>query len=321
MHTRLTDEVEDWKIQRTLQLVREMGATAIVDVFPWAYSQPERNTFDWSHADRIIDMATHEGLRVIARLGIVPAWARPRPTERPTSLNYLAPEWYDDFAAFVAIFAARYAGKVTAIVPWNEPNLIFEWGDRQVSPEEYAVFLRKVYTAVKAANPHVVILGGALAPTVEPENSPVALNDVIFLRRFFRAGGDAYFDALAVHTYGFTFPPGDLPRMDVLNFRRYELLREVMRESGYAGKPVYITESSWNDHPRWKYAVSPGQRVQYTLDAIRFAEQNWPQVRNLCFWYFRTPTLTRNYPDYFAFVTPEFRAKPIYDAVRDYALE
>ena len=37
VHTRLTDEVEAWKIQRSLQLVRQMGARWIVEFFPWAY--------------------------------------------------------------------------------------------------------------------------------------------------------------------------------------------------------------------------------------------------------------------------------------------
>ena len=31
IHTRLTDEVEPWKIKRTLEMVREMGATWIVE--------------------------------------------------------------------------------------------------------------------------------------------------------------------------------------------------------------------------------------------------------------------------------------------------
>ena len=31
VHTRLIDEVYEWKIQRSLQLVREMGATTIVE--------------------------------------------------------------------------------------------------------------------------------------------------------------------------------------------------------------------------------------------------------------------------------------------------
>ncbi|MFQ6015839.1 MAG: hypothetical protein ACE5NP_10390, partial [Anaerolineae bacterium] len=31
VHTRLTDEVEEWKIKRTLEMVREMGASWIVE--------------------------------------------------------------------------------------------------------------------------------------------------------------------------------------------------------------------------------------------------------------------------------------------------
>ena len=38
VHTRLTDEVEERKIKHTLQMVREMGASWIVEYFPWAYS-------------------------------------------------------------------------------------------------------------------------------------------------------------------------------------------------------------------------------------------------------------------------------------------
>lgn len=36
VHTRLTDEVEPWKIQRTLEMVRQMGAPWIVEYFLWA---------------------------------------------------------------------------------------------------------------------------------------------------------------------------------------------------------------------------------------------------------------------------------------------
>lgn len=319
MHTRLVDEVEDWKIWRTLRMVREMGATAIVELFPWAYIQPREGIYDWHHPDRIIRLARQQGLTVIARLGVVPAWARPDPRLQPTSLNYLAPERYADYAAFVAAFAARYRGMVTHIIPWNEPNLYFEWSFRRVSPEEYVEFLRLVYQAAHAANPEVQILGAALAPTLEPEDGANGMSDLIYLRRMYAAGGGAYFDALAVHTYGFTLPPDDPPAPDRLNFRRAELLFEIMREFGDADKPIYITESSWNDHPRWINAVRPSQRIAYTLAALRHAERAWQTVRNLCFWFFRAPTLYRNYMDGYAFVTVGFRPRPIYEEVQRWA--
>ncbi|MCK4832515.1 MAG: beta-galactosidase, partial [Anaerolineales bacterium] len=80
IHTRLTDEVEEWKIQRSLQMVREMGATWIVEFFPWSYIEPfQPGEFTWSHSDAVVNHAEAQGLTIIARLGTVPEWARPDP--------------------------------------------------------------------------------------------------------------------------------------------------------------------------------------------------------------------------------------------------
>ncbi|MBK7920046.1 MAG: hypothetical protein IPJ94_28085 [Chloroflexi bacterium] len=40
VHTRLTDEVEEWKIKHTLELVREMGASSIVEFSPGPTTPP-----------------------------------------------------------------------------------------------------------------------------------------------------------------------------------------------------------------------------------------------------------------------------------------
>src|SRR5215212_6649537 len=50
MHTRLIDEVEEWKIQHSLELVREMGAPTIVEFFPWAYIEGTKDRYDWTTA-------------------------------------------------------------------------------------------------------------------------------------------------------------------------------------------------------------------------------------------------------------------------------
>jgi hypothetical protein len=165
----------------------------------------------------------------------------------------------------------------------------------------------------------VLVLAGALAPTLEPPGSPNGLNDLIYLEEMYRAGAAGFFDALAVHTYGFKFPPEADPAPDVLNFRRAELLRAVMAQHGDGDKPVFITEAGWNDHPRWTKAVRPGQRIAYTLDAFQLAEDEWGWAERVCIWAFRYPAAQRNWRDYFTLVTPDFRAKPIYEAVRAYA--
>lgn len=321
MHTRLIDEVEEWKIQRSLQLIREMGASTIVEFLPWAYIETSDNFYDWHNVDRIVRHAQNQGIRIIARMGLVPAWVRQRDTENVglTTLNTLPRAAYPDFAEFVSAFAGRYQGVIDQIVIWNEPNLAFEWGFSAVSPVGYADLLRTVYRSAHAANPDVEILAAGLAPTLEPEGSPHGLNDVSYLEALYDAEASDFFDALAVHTYGFTHPAEAAASPDVLNFRRAELLREVMVRNGDGDKPVYVTETGWNDHPRWIHAVTPAQRVAYTLDALRFTEKNWQWAERICLWVFRYPQPTLSYPDHFTFADTVFQLHPIYYEVQAYA--
>jgi len=318
VHTRLTDEVEEWKIQRSLSMVREMGAPWIVEYFPWAYIESTPGRYGWDHSDDVVAHAANQGLTVIARLGMTPDWARPLPEEQDTTFTYLDQAHYADFARFVAAFAGHYRGKITHIIVWNEPNLSFEWGYRPVDPAGYVDLLRLVYPAAHAANPDVVILAGALAPTLEPEGSPAGLNDLVYLKAMYAAGARDYFDGLAAHAYGMTFPPEEPPREDAINFRRVELLRGIMEANGDADKQIYVTESGWNDHPRWVWAVSPIQRMEFTVDAYTWANEHWPWCPVVTMWQFRTPLALHNYQDYYAFVTPDFQKRPVYEAVQIY---
>jgi hypothetical protein len=145
------------------------------------------------------------------------------------------------------------------------------------------------------------------------------MNDLEYLRQIYALGAGQYFDALAVHAYGLKFPPDDPPAPDALNFRRVELLRQIMVENDDAAKPIFITESGWNDHPRWTKAVRPSQRITYTIDAFNYAEAHWPWVQTLCVWALRYPAPTQSYPDYYTLVTPDFTLKPIYYAIQAWA--
>lgn len=321
IHTRLTDEVDDWKVQRSLQLVREMGATTIVEFFPWAYVESQKGQYDWGHSDLIVQHARIQGLTVIARLGLVPEWVYPKTpnSTNQLTLNYLTPDHFQDFANFVEAFAAHYRGQVDHLIIWNEPNLSFEWGYQPVVPAQYVDLLKRSYAAARRGNPDVVVLAAGPAPTLEPAGSPFGMNDLDYLRAIYALGARGYFDALAVHAYGLKFPPDDPPAPDVLNFRRVELERQVMVDHGDANKPIFITESGWNDHPRWTKAVRPGQRITYTMDAFTYAEAHWPWVRNLCLWALRYPAPTQSFPDYYTLVTPDFTLKPIYYALQAWA--
>jgi len=317
VHTRFVDEAEEWKIKRGLEMVREMGAPWIVEFFPWAYYEKQRGVYDWRSADRIIDHADRQGVTVIARLGFVPEWARPAQVDgRATTFTHLDADVAAAFADFAAAFAARYAGRVRHLQIWNEPNLSGEVGMRPVDPAAYVDLLRRVYPRVKQANPEAIVLAGALAPTLERDRG-VALDDIVYLDEMYAAGAQRWFDALAVHNYGMTEPPEAAPAADRINFRRVELLREIMARRGDGQKPVYITETGWNDDVRYVHGVTPAQRIEYTLRSLEYARANWPWVRSVVFWVFKLPAPAHGYRDAFTFVTPSLEPLPIYEDVRE----
>ncbi len=309
VHTRLTLEASPAAIHKELQMVREMGASWIVEYFPWLYLQPKGpDDYDWQHADLVIREAHRQGLNVIARIDGVPAWARPA----NTSWKYLDESGYPAFARLVAAFAARYQGLVGQIVVWNEPNLSLEWGLRPVDSAGYAAMLRAVYPVAKEANPDIQILAAGLAPTSEPDGSPLGLDDRTYLNRLYDAGAAPYFDALALHVYGGTHPPDAAPGSDPRTWRHAEQVRDVMVAHGDGAKSVYITEGGWNDSPRFDGAVRPADRVRDTVAAYQYAEEHWPWARSVVMWQFRLPLATHTAQDNWTFVTPDFYPKPVY---------
>ncbi len=314
MHTDLVHEPPESAIQMSLQLIREMGAPTIVEFFPWAYIERSPDVYDWHQPDLILKHAQNQGVRVIARMGFVPQWARPK----DTSFNYIDEDGLTHFIEFLVDFATRYAGRIDHLIIWNEPNLAFEWGFLPTDPNRYVNMLKAVYEPLHRANPTITVLAGALAPTLEPEGSPNGLDDLLYLQGMYDAGAQNYFDALAIHTYGFITPPETPPDPRLLNFRRAELIREVMVANGDTDKPTFITESGWNDNPRWTQAVRPSQRIAYTLSAFRIAE-GWDWADTLCLWIFRHPTPRNTHRDNFTLVTPFFQVKPIYYAIQAYA--
>ncbi len=324
VHARFIDEAEAWKIQRGLSMIREMGASWVVEFFPWAYIEPQQGVFDWVSSDRIVDHANRQGLRLIARLGFVPAWARPESNVAATTFTYLDETHYDDFARFAAAFTSHFKGRIEQIVIWNEPNLSGEWGMRPVDPASYARMLSAVYEPMKQANPSVVVLAGALAPTLEPVGSAQGMNDLDYLDALYLAlEGNTLdgqpnrpYDGWAIHTYGRTDPPENAPDHETLNFRRAELLHAMMKAHGDGTLPVYITESGWNDDIHWVFGVTPAQRIQYTLRAWDYAESHWSWARCVTVWVFKLPADAHGYRDHYAFVTPSLEPLPIYDEIK-----
>ncbi|MCB0162582.1 MAG: O-antigen ligase family protein, partial [Anaerolineae bacterium] len=92
-----------------------------------------------------------------------------------------------------------------------------------------------------------------------------------------------WFDIVAAQPYGFDRDPADPAASDVLNFRRVELLRQVMLNHGDTETPIWATAFGWNAlPPRWPgpkspwKTGSPDRQARRTTEALNLARQNWP---------------------------------------------
>jgi hypothetical protein len=346
VNTFLHKEVDAWKREQTIEMAQEMGAGWIKQQFPWAEIEYRQNPNDpfwdvknnqsaWGKFDEIVRLAEQNGLRVIARIDSVPAWARTNDAQQIAKLKEQgldpakAPPLDDkmgDFGNFIGEFVKRYRGRVAAIQVWNEPNLKGEWATgNPVNPAEYVELLKVAYEAAKGVDPNVVILAAPLATNNERLEFAGNQNELEYLDGMYRAGAKPYFDAMSANAYGTEFPPEDPPSTERLNFRRVELLHDVMVKNGDDKKAVWFNEYGWNASPPsmpkerliWG-RVTDQQQAEYTVGGIEYAREHWPWAGAFTIWYLRqvgdiAPSASEYY---FGLVNPDFVPSQAYRAVQ-----
>jgi hypothetical protein len=318
----LDREVELWKREKTLEMAQRAGIGWIKQQFSWEEIEPLRKgEYDWVKYDNIVDLAERYGMQIIARLDRPPDWSH-----QDLQFKTLPPDDLEDYGDFVAAFVERYKGRVRHIQIWNEPNLSAEWGFQRVDAVAYVRLLEMAYRRAKAVDPDIVVLSAPLAITLEDASMRGNHNDLVFLKEMYEAGADAYFDILSANAFGLDRPPEDPPQPDVLNFRRVELQREIMERYDDADKPIWINEYGWNAAPAsfpkelltWE-RVGEAEQAEYTVRGITWGREQWPWLGVVNIWYFRqvgdVPPDRAAY--YFALVDPEFKPRPVYDALRD----
>jgi hypothetical protein len=191
---------------RQIALAKQLGAKVVrVDV-PWSTMEPRAagriEPGPLAYTDRLTADAAAAGIRVIMLVDSTPCWASSAPAsmlrkcvpEQAGAANAWPPREAGAYATFVAYLAQRYGTKLTAIEIWNEPdqsNELYFAGPNKAA--RYAALLRAAYTAIKSANPSVLVLGASIVG----DNGK-------FLRLLYREGIKGYYDGLSVHFYTLT---------------------------------------------------------------------------------------------------------------------
>ncbi len=339
----LEQEVEPEKRARQLEMIADAGFAWIRQEFPWQDIEiagrgdftDARNDIDqdgqrdvidaWAKYDHIVDLAGQYGLRIQARLSNPPQWAQ----TSADAGDFAPPADVQDFVSYAAAVAERYRGRIQYYQVWNEPNIYPEWGEQAVNPEAYTELLCRTYDALKAVDPQIVVISGALAPTVELTGRN--LNDFIFLQRMYDAGAGACFDILSMQGYGLYSGPTDTRmRPTTVNYSRNQYIRDLMVANGDEAKAIWISEAAWSPVGEpgvptdligyGNYGrVTLEQAARYMPVAYQRAQEDWAWVGVVNYWFFkRASDAEQNQAFYyFRMVEPDFAPLPVYDAIRD----
>jgi len=142
-----------------------------------------------------------------------------------------SPEAQDGFIRYATFMANRYKGSVKYYEIWNEYDIGMGIpGNPPADAALYTTLLQKVYAALKAIDPEIVVMGGATSGV-----------DVGFVTQMLEAGALKTMDAVSVHPYVYPYGPEKaLPWFD-------KLQSEAARYTGGRALPVYATEIGWPD--------------------------------------------------------------------------
>jgi Cellulase (glycosyl hydrolase family 5) len=215
--------------------VRALGSHWVRLFATWPDLEPARGEFaaNWLASYDQVFRALPKGTKVIVDVVDTPGW------ESGSSDEHAAPANPDDYAAFVAALARRWAGRVSAYEIWNEEDSP-SWWTGAPNPAAYAALLRATYPLVKAADPRATIVLGGLTG-----------NDYPFLEGVYRAGAKGSFDAVGVHTdtacdviSPYSFERGPDNRLIPDSFLAYREVHATMLANG-DHSPIWMTEMSW----------------------------------------------------------------------------
>jgi hypothetical protein len=247
-------------IEQSFATVESAGFRWLRQRFPWDAIETSPGEYDWSVSDAIVKGAASRDLELLAVLDGSPAWTR---AEVDADNSLAPPSDTRGFGDFVAAFAQRYGDQIDYYQVWDEPNIAPHWGAREIDPAAYVRLLREGSIRIRAADTDAVVLLAALAANVEAGGEN--MSDLLFLDAVYRAGAGEWFDLAAAQPYEFESPIAAQPDAGQLNWRRVELLRDVM--------------VSHADGETAVWAVSFGTSLEgpeAASEAVEFARREWP---------------------------------------------
>ena len=209
-----------------------------------------------------------------------------------------ASAYYTEFAAFLRGVAQH---NPDAIQVWNEPNIDRQWPKDSISGGNYTDMLKAAYQAIKAANPNVMVVSAAPAPTgfFGGTCGDGGCDDNVFIGQMAAAGADQYLDCVGIHyNEGIVSPDetsGD-PRGNSTHYTRYYQTMVNLYTHTFPTKPLcfdelgFLTSEGYDPLPpgfEWAQNVTIQNQADWLARAAALSKQGG-RVRLMIVWNFNS---------------------------------
>ena len=194
------------RMDKAAAMAQAAGVKWSREEFSWARIETQPGKYDFHYYDKVVETAENHGISVYGLLAYWSRWTRPY-TEQGV----------DDFCKWTRAVVRRYKHKIKHWEIYNEPNIFFWSGPREL----YPTLVKKCYAAIKEEDPDAQVL---------------AISTAGIDRNFIQLCLDANspFDVLTIHPY-----------RSLLSERAF--MEELTSTAGLVGnRPVWITEMGWS---------------------------------------------------------------------------
>lgn len=308
----------------------------------WELMEPEQGNIDWSVLDLVVPSAEKFGIKLMLSIVTAPDWAREPGVYLERHGPPADPQVYADF---VGKILNRYPGSIHAVEVWNEQNIDREWTSVYgLSARNYVTMLQTTYETIKAIDPGIIVISGALSPT-GLNDGVGAYDDFVYMDQLIAAGMLNYSDCVGAHHNGYNVSPNyrynEIPNDPSAIFRgpfdnphhswsfrsTLEGYANRIRAAGEDTK-LCVTEFGWpvvedlGGYPQgFEFARDNSLEEQEAWIPLAMSNmEEWDFVWLAFIWNFnygpQAGWATNNDNVPYSLIGPEFSFRPAYDAIR-----
>jgi hypothetical protein len=247
---------------------------------------PTDPAYDWTAADAAVDAAREHGLKVLISFTGLPAWARRSKVPKAFDPSTYRPR-PADVGAYGEALARHFAGRVSRLQIWNEPNLSKyltpQWSHgRPAAPGVYRSMLNAFYAGVKKAQPKATVVTAGTAPFGDFGHGN-RMMPVLFWRDVLKR--TARFDALSHHPYSVGGPTRHALNGSDISIPDLGKLRALLRHAHKKAR-LWVTEVSYDSSPPDPHGVPAATHARWLEQAFAILWREgvdtitWFQVRD-----------------------------------------